>query len=109
MIEILLALQLSVPGRTYHPVPLGRATSHTHIRVCGVVQSVRKQKDGDIHINLSAVRGGPFLLVGEIIPLIPLPRPRLGTTICLEGISRTDAKHKWPEIHPVEGWYEVKK
>ena len=90
-------------GRTYHPVTVARlpTTTRTHVRVCGLVTLVRKEEDGDVHVRLS---DGARFAVAEIVPAIPLPRPRLGQRICVDGISREDKAHRWFEIHPLEAW-----
>ncbi len=97
MIELLL---LAI---TFHPVTVEKLpiTKHTHVRVCGVVTLVRKEADGDSHIRLT---DGARFVVAEIIPAIPLPRPKLGQRICVDGISREDKAHRWFEVHPVLAW-----
>jgi hypothetical protein len=75
--------------------------SHTHIRVTGKVVLVKHEADGDLHIRLS---DGKRWIVAECIPKLPCAEPKVGQTITVEGISRFDEKHKFPEVHPVEGW-----
>lgn len=98
-------LLVAGPGRPYHPVPIAQlaTTKWTHVRVCGLVTLVRKEADGDVHIRLADPAGA--FVVAEIIPAIPLPRPKRRQRICVEGISRIDKGHgHWPEVHPVERW-----
>lgn len=90
-------------GRIYHKVPLAQLadTRFTHVRVCGLVTLVKVEADHDIHVRLSdAAR----FVVAEIIPDMPLPAPRKGQRICVDGISRYDKAHGWYEIHPVSAW-----
>lgn len=84
----------------YHEVPLAKlaTTRWTHACVVGPVVYVRKQRDGDIHVTLS---DGTAKVVLEIIPAIPLPRPKKGQTIRACGITRIDPHHGWPELHPL--------
>jgi hypothetical protein len=105
MMITLLLLQLTI-SRPYHKVSIAQAAHArwTHVEVCGTVNYVRRQTDGDIHIR---VTDGKVTLVGEVIPLIKLPLPRVGMAIRMWGISRMDPEHKWAEVHPVEGWEAV--
>lgn len=98
-----LVLQVSVPGRPYHTVPLAQmaTTRWTHVRTSGLVVYVRKQQDGDWHITLTE---GKVKVVCEIIPALPMAPPKKGDRIQVWGIYRMDPGHHWPEIHPVEGW-----
>jgi len=70
---------------------------YTHIKLSGVVEKVKKEADGDIHIKVGRI-------ICEIIPELPLKPPVKGQNATLWGISRYDAEHKWWEIHPVLGW-----
>lgn len=101
MFWIWLVMQLGVPGRNFHTIPLDKmaTTKQTHVCTTGPVVYVRKQADGDWHITLD---NGTAKVVAEIIPLIPLPPPRKGDTVTVCGIRRNDDYHHWGEIHPVE-------
>ena len=72
-----------------------------HAKVTGKVLKVISETDGDIHIRLS---DGTNFIICEIIPELPLPKPRTGKTITIWGIVRYDGEHKWWELHPVIGW-----
>lgn len=111
---VLILLLWAIPGaaetRTYHRVLVKDVTEtiHTHICTHGVVALVRREADGDIHIRIEDGDGSTAFIVGEIIPtLLPKAKgairvPKVGEWVEICGISRWDAKHKWPEIHPVE-------
>lgn len=85
----------------------------THVRLSGVVGSVRHEADRDYHISLCEADGSPCITV-EVIPLlsadrIVVPKTRIarasavvrkGDRIEVEGISRWDAWHGWWEVHP---------
>lgn len=85
----------------------------THVRVAGVVASVRKEADGDYHVRLCDSAGSPCIVV-EIIPSLSADRiveprtraartkaaVRKGDRIEVVGISRWDGGHRWWEIHP---------
>lgn len=88
---------------TFHPVTVKQlpTTRWTHVHVCGVVTLVKKEEDGDVHLRLT---DGPRFVVAEIIPALPLPTPRRGQRICVDGISRDDKAHGWSEVHPVLRW-----
>lgn len=79
-------------------------TTRTHVCVVGPVVYVRSQKDGDIHITLDDGRAKAVL---EIVPKIPLARPKKGTRIEACGVSRYDKGHRWFEVHPVYKWQLV--
>lgn len=102
MIAALLLLQLVVAD-SYRTIPLAElaTTRWTHVCVVGPVVYVRKQRDDDIHVTID---DGTTKIVAEIIPEIPLPRPKKGTTIKACGITRYDKHHAWYEIHPVISW-----
>lgn len=108
MIAVLLTLALlpAAGVRVYHPVVLPKveASQWTHIETCGRVTLVKTEDDGDLHIRLDA--GGAFL-VAEIVPYHTLPRPKVGQTIRVQGISRLDKTHHWYELHPLEAWVAV--
>lgn len=110
MVALLVALALET--RTFHPVPIAQLarTPHTHVHVCGTVTLVKHEKDGDIHIRIadgavrsrSRKRRRAAFAVAEIVPYHPLPAPRKGERVCVDGISRRDGVHRWAEVHPVE-------
>lgn len=104
MSALLLLLQLtSTTSDAYRTVAMSNlaTTKWTHVCVVGPVVYTRLQRDGDIHITLD---DGKTKVVLEIIPQIPLQRPKKGTTIRACGVSRFDRQHAWPEIHPVTSW-----
>lgn len=84
-------------------VALGRS-KHTHIEVTGDVQYVAWQDDGDLHIRLGSPSLSGLTIVVECIPKLPCSRPKIGSRITVQGISRADPEHHWWEIHPVEAW-----
>lgn len=98
-----LVLFLQVTIDAYRTIPLDSlaTTRWTHVCVVGPVVYIRRQSDGDIHITLD---DGTSKAVLEIVPQIPLPRPKKGTVIKACGVSRYDRHHKWPEVHPVTSW-----
>lgn len=88
---------------------------HTHICLTGTVNKTRKEGDGDIHINLCQSRTlhlypGPGTVesqqcvILEIIPELPVARPRKGQRIKACGIVRYDGWHRWWELHPLLSW-----
>jgi hypothetical protein len=87
----------------FHPVTVAQlpTTVHTHVHVCGLVTLVKKEADGDTHLKVS---DGPHFIVAEFIPAIPLPTPKVGQRICVDGISREDKLHRWYEVHPGLRW-----
>ena len=99
----LIALLLAMAQDGYKTIPLSEVatTRLTHVCTVGPVVYVRNQVDGDIHITLD---DGKTKVVLEIIPLIPLERPRKGQRIKACGVTRFDKLHQWPEIHPVTEW-----
>ncbi len=103
---LLVALQPATAGRRYHEVPLTAmaTTQWTHVCTVGPVIYVRRMADGDLHVTLD---DGRARVVAEIIPALPLPRPRKGQQIRVCGIARWDRHHGWPEVHPVERWEVV--
>lgn len=93
--------------RTYWRVPLDSLAighyHHTHIAVTGRVLAVRREADGDVHINLGSPAGR--FVVAECIPALPCATlPKVGATITVKGISRRDPEHGWYEVHPLESW-----
>lgn len=95
------------PERRYWGVAIKdmAKNKHTHVVVEGLVTLVRKEPDGDLHIRLN---DGEAFVVLEVIPSIPLNRPKKGQRIRAFGISRTDKVHGWPELHPVEAWQVIR-
>lgn len=95
---------------------LAPADAHlpTHLCTVGEVASVRKEKDGDVHVRLCSFSSDPALggwgycVVLEIIPELPIARPRKGSRIRACGIQRWDSAHRWQEIHPLLNWEEVR-
>ena len=106
LLLLLLAQPATVPGRPYHVVPLEKmaTTSRTHVETCGPIVYRRKMKDGDWHLTLD---NGTAKVVVEVIPAIPLVIPRKGARVRVQGISRYDKDHGWPEVHPAEAIWEV--
>lgn len=100
---MMLALLLQLFTDGYRTIPLAElaTTRWTHVCVVGPVVYVRRMKDGDIHATID---DGKTKVVLELIPQIPLSRPKKSTTIKACGISRFDRHHKWAELHPVIKW-----
>lgn len=99
----LLLLLAQLTADSYRIIPLSAlaTTRWTHACVIGPVVYVRRQRDGDVHITLD---DGTAKVVAEIIPQVPLSRPRKGMVIRVCGVTRIDKHHGWPEIHPVLSW-----
>lgn len=94
-------------SRTYHRVPLAKVkdTQWTHISVCGRVEYVKREADGDGHLRIVDSEPGsriPTFIVAEIVPYHPLPLPKVGSVVQVAGVSRFDKQHRWYEVHPVE-------
>jgi hypothetical protein len=89
---------------TFHPVTVAKLpmTRWTHVTVCGRVALLKTEADGDAHLRIEDA--SKRFIVAEIIPAIPLPRPKLGQQVCVDGISRFDKAHGWFEVHPVLAW-----
>ncbi len=104
---MILALFLLALQRPYWPVtPAALPTStRTHVQVEGRVVYVSTEADGDIHFRITD--GRRHIVVCEIIPLIPLARPRVGQRVIVRGIRRVDTAHRYTEVHPVEAWTEA--
>lgn len=103
----LLLLFLFSPGEeklNWHDVTIDRManTTHTHVTTTGMVEMVKKEADGDIHIRLCQAPKSCLTL--EIIPPLPLTPPQKGRCIRVWGIARYDRMHLWAEIHPLERW-----
>jgi hypothetical protein len=94
-------LPMSGESRTYHGVSIAavKDTKWTHIAVCGQVEYVKRESDGDDHFRVAL--GGAFLIV-EVVPYHRLPLPKVGQWVRVAGIHRYDKLHQWEEIHPVE-------
>lgn len=101
--SILLMALVLVTGeeRTYHKIKPSECmtTKWTHVEMVGKVTLVKKEGDGDIHIRVEDEKG---FCVAEIVPAMPVKRPKVGETITVRGISRVDKTHGWGEVHPVE-------
>lgn len=95
-----------LPLATYVLMTPGATTIPTHLCVSGTVTYTRKERDGDIHVRLC---DGGWCVVLEIIPAIPLERPRKGSRIEACGITRYDGwpGHGWHELHPLLRWEVV--
>lgn len=79
---------------------------YTHVKITGEVKSVRPEKDGDTHIQIS---DGANFIIAECIPKLPCSAiPNVGETVTVRGISRYDRENRWYEVHPVEE-IEIKK
>jgi len=102
MIWLLLLLSVQRPYWRVSIAALPTST-RTHVEVTGRVVYVTTEADGDIHFRLSDDHA--HLVVCEIIPAIPLPRPTVGQRVIVRGIRRVDAAHRWSEVHPVESWW----
>lgn len=111
----ILALALLAAGPdTYRRIELDKLPPDgcgyvpTHAKVEGIVASTRNQSDGDIHVKLCQFpRGAGACLVLELIPQIPMARPKARQRIEAAGILRWDAHHRWWEMHPVTSWQEA--
>ena len=95
----------------YYPMPLAELVAkrpadrvHSHLCVTGTVSSVRQEADGDFHVRLC---DGGLCLVLEVIPELPLPRPKKGSRIEACGVSRWDSWHGWWELHPAVRWRDL--
>jgi hypothetical protein len=106
LLATLLLLQLDVPGRSYPNVPIEKLATWTRPRACVTATLVykRKQADGDWHLTIAKFGAGvEHKVVVEVIPLLPMPIPKVGQVIKACGIVRIDKGHGgWPEIHPAE-------
>ena len=79
---------------------------YTHVEITGKVTSVKSERDGDTHIQVS---DGADFIIAECIPKLPCSViPDVGQTVTIRGISRYDRENRWYEVHPVEE-IEVKK
>lgn len=108
---LLALLWLLVAGeRHYHDETVDslHASRHTHVRISGMVTLVKREADGDLHFRVSDPHG--HFVVCEVVPYHPLPTPRKGQTVVVEGIHRYDSEagHGWDEVHPVERWVEAR-
>jgi len=113
----LLALLLPLAAKAAdHPAADLSQFRHPAVRwgapVCavGFVESVRTERDGDIHVWLcpsSTERRMPerrrACVLGEIVPSGPLSRPVRGAHVRMCGRwVESDIPHGWTELHPVE-------
>lgn len=79
---------------------------YTHVEITGEVQSIKPEKDGDTHIQIS---DGATFIIAECIPKLQCSViPNVGRTVTVRGVSRYDRENRWYEVHPVEE-IEVKK
>ena len=82
------------------------ANHYTHVEITGKIKSVRPEKDGDTHIQVSE---GTDFIIAECIPKLPCSViPDVGQIVTIRGISRYDRENHWYEVHPVEE-IEIKK
>ena len=82
------------------------ANHYTHVEITGKVKSVKSERDGDTHIQVS---DGADFIIAECIPKLPCSViPDVGQGVTIRGISRYDRENHWYEVHPVEE-IEVKK
>jgi hypothetical protein len=105
---LVLLLAVSEP-RTYHAVTIAglKTAQWTHVAVCGRVDFVKSEGDGDTHIKLT---DGDAFIVAEIVPYHRVfTIPKVGQFIRIAGVSRLDKQHGWYEVHPVEGLSVVDK
>jgi len=103
---------------TFHPITIAQMNADTcdhwtklatHLQVEGWVTYKAKEDDGDWHLRIcddKAINGMNSLhcIVAEIIPALPIPPPKVGDPVRVQGIYRFDAEnpgHHWNEIHPV--------
>jgi len=59
-----------------------------------------QEDDNDFHARLSDKEGN--IVIFEIIPKIPLTKPKVGDFLLGKGILRFDKAHNWYELNPVE-------
>ena len=100
--------QSSEEPRQYFKVAMADmpANHYTHVEITGNVKSVKSERDGDTHIQVS---DGADFIIAECIPKLPCSViPEVGQTVTLRGISRYDRENRWYEVHPVEE-IEIKK
>lgn len=91
------------PVHLYPLVPIDKLAAWKRPRamIVGTVSLVKREEDGDVHIR---VEDGKAFAVCEIIPELPLPAPRAGDKIRIQGVVRHDGEHGWEELHPVTAW-----
>lgn len=132
-VVFLLALLLPLRAGALDPSYLAQAPGELCLGeiVCsvGLVESVHRERDGDLHVWLCEEPGryrqdqrrGECIL-GEIVPSRPLPRPRVGSRVEMCGVwgqprigpgggevwVLLDKEHGWPELHPVTSLREVR-
>ena len=100
--------QSSEEPRQYFKVAIADmpANHYTHVEITGKVKSVKSERDGDTHIQVS---DGADFIIAECIPKLPCSViPDVGQGVTIRGISRYDRENHWYEVHPVEE-IEVKK
>ena len=94
--------QSSEEPRQYFKVAIADmpANHYTHVEITGNVKSVKSERDGDTHIQVS---DGADFIIAECIPKLPCSViPDVGQTVTIRGISRYDRENRWYEVHPVE-------
>lgn len=113
MFSLLLAA-----GLTFHPITIAQMNAEscdhwkklaTHLQVEGFVTYKAKEDDGDWHIRICdspkvKTMDKGHCIVAEIVPALPLPPPKVGDHVSVQGIYRYDAEdpgHHWQEIHPL--------
>lgn len=84
-------------------------------KVTGVVEDVRDEEDGDIHVLVRLDHQYDDMLIANnhseqngdlVVEFMPrdyghLPRPGIGDRLMLVGAYVDDTEHAWAEIHPV--------
>ena len=94
--------QSSEEPRQYFKVAIADmpANHYTHVEITGKVKSVKSERDGDTHIQVS---DGADFIIAECIPKLPCSViPDVGQGVTIRGISRYDRENHWYEVHPVE-------
>ena len=94
--------QSSEEPRQYFKVAIANmpANHYTHVEITGNVKSVKSERDGDTHIQVS---DGADFIIAECIPKLPCSViPDVGQGVIIRGISRYDRENRWYEVHPVE-------
>lgn len=99
----MILLLLLLAQDAYHDVSIPNFSTkpHTHVCTTGDVTLVKKEADGDIHIRVNETKTSPAFIVAEIIPKLPVSKPKVGDHVKVCGIRRFDDTHGWWELHPV--------